>query len=461
MPEIAALLVALAAGAVVAWLIRAARARADLATAEARVAALEEAGQRMLTLEQEIAERDRVIREQQARIAELETRLEAERKAAAEKLALLNEAQQSLGDAFKALSADALKSNNQAFLQLAKETLAKFQEGARSDLEARQKAVDALVKPIQESLEKVDGRLGELEKARIKAYSALSEQLKGLVETQIPMLRSETQSLVKALRQPTVRGRWGEIQLKRVVEMAGMLEHCDFIEQESVETEDGRLRPDMIVRLPGDKRIVVDAKAPITAYLNAMEAADEASQQAYLAEHARQVRTHMSMLGRKAYWEQFDATPEFVVLFLPGEMFFSAALQQDPELIEFGVSERVIPATPTTLIALLRAVAYGWRQEAVAENAQQVAELGRTLYERIAKLAEHWGKVRDRLDKAVEAFNESVGTLETRVLPTARKFQDLKAAPEDVQIENITPIERTGRMLQAPELLPQKGNNGE
>jgi len=459
--EIASILVALAAGATVAWLIRSARARAEVATAEARVAALEQASQRLLALEQDLAERDHTIREQQARIAELETRIEAERKSAAEKLALLNEAQEKLRDAFKALSADALKSNNQAFLQLAKETLEKFQEGARSDLEARQKAVDTLVKPIQESLQKVDGKLGELEKARIEAYSALSEQLRGLVEQQIPMLRNETQTLVKALRQPTVRGRWGEIQLRRVVEMAGMLEYCDFTEQESVATEDSRLRPDMVVKLPGNKCIVVDAKAPISAYLNAMEATDEASQQAYLAEHARQVRTHMSLLGRKAYWEQFDATPEFVVLFLPGEMFFSAALQQDPELIEFGVNERVIPATPTTLIALLRAVAYGWRQEALAENAQHVAELGRTLYERIAKLAEHWSKLGDRLDKAVATYNEAVGTLEGRVLPVARKFQELKAAPESNQIAEIEPVERTARVLQAPEFQPREGHNGE
>jgi DNA recombination protein RmuC len=444
-----AALAALAAGGVVGWLWQSARSLETLRAESASRAGAEARAARLPGLEAALAERNDALARHQAKLAELETRIAGERKASEEKLAILDRAQASLSDAFKALSSDALKNNNQSFIELAKATLEKFQEGAKGDLEARQKAVDELVRPLRESLAQVDGKLGEIEKARLSAYSALNEQMKGLVETHLPLLRSETSNLVKALRQPSVRGRWGEIQLKRVCEMAGMIDHCDFLEQESRTTEDGRLRPDLVVRLPGGKSIVVDAKAPVTAYLNAVEAGEEAAQQALLADHARQVRDHMVALGRKNYWEQFDPTPEFVVLFLPGEMFFSAALQQDPALIEFGVNERVIPATPTTLIALLRAVAYGWRQEALAKNAQEVADLGRQLYERIAVLAGHWSDVGSRLDKAVEAYNKSVATLESRVLVSARRLRDLKAAPEDMEIEIIEPVERTARAVQA------------
>jgi DNA recombination protein RmuC len=285
---------------------------------------------------------------------DLSTRLEAEREQSDEKIQLLNEAKEALSDSFKALSNDALRNNNQAFLDLAKASLEKYQEGATGDLESRQQAMSQLVQPIRDSLEKVDIKLGELETERVASYSALNEQLRGLVETHLPVLRSETEKLVKALRQPTVRGRWGELQLKRVVEMAGMLDHCDFLEQENRTTEDGKLRPDLIVKLPGGRNIVVDAKAPISAYLEATEASDEVTQRACMAQHAQQVRSHITALGRKGYWEQFTPTPEFVVMFMPGEVFFSAALQEDPSLIECGVGERVISATPTTLIALLR-----------------------------------------------------------------------------------------------------------
>jgi DNA recombination protein RmuC len=274
------------------------------------------------------------------------------------------------------------------------------------------------------------------------------------------MLHSETSNLVKALRQPNVRGRWGEMQLRRVVEMAGMLEHCDFVEQETRTTEEGRVRPDLIVRLPGGKQIVVDSKAPVDAYLRAAETQDEVAQRQHLADHARQVRAHMAALGRKAYFEQFDPTPEFVVLFLPGEMFFSAALQQDPGLIEYGVSEKVIPATPTTLIALLRAVAYGWRQEALAKNAQEVADLGKELYARIAKLGEHWISVGDRLGKAVDAYNSATTTLETRVLVSARRFRDLKSASDCVEIEAPAPIDRVPRQIQGVDLLAANESDG-
>ncbi len=453
----------LVGGALVGFLV-AARRKSALASLEAEVALLrrerEELLARLEALRREQAAAAEALRAETERRAAAEAALAGERASTAEKLALLQEAERKLADTFKALSADTLRASSQSFLELAKATLEKFQEGAKGDLEARQKAVDDLVRPIRESLAKVDGKLAELEKERVSAYAALTEQVKGLVETHLPMLRAETANLVRALRQPVARGRWGEIQLRRVVEMAGMLEHCDFVEQESRSTEDGRLRPDLVVRLPGGKSIVVDAKAPLQAYLDAVEVADEGRQRALLAEHARQVREHIVALGRKAYWEQFQPAPEFVVLFLPGEMFFSAALQQDPGLIEFGVNERVIPATPTTLIALLRAVAYGWRQEALAENAQQVARLGRELYERIAKLAEHWSNVGDRLGKAVDAYNSASATLEARVLVSARRLRDLQAAPEGVEIEAIGPVERTPRRLQVLD-VPSAGERGE
>lgn len=433
------------------------QARKDelLRTEAERRATAEERASRVPGLDAKLAEQESALLVARARIAEIETRLTEERKASDEKLALLDDAQKKLSDAFKALSSDALKSNNQSFIDLAKTTLEKFQEGAKSDLEARQKAVDELVRPLKESLEKVDGKLGEIEKARVSAYSALNEQLQGLVNTHLPQLHSQTASLVKALRQPTVRGRWGEIQLRRVVEMAGMLSHCDFIEQESRNTEDGRLRPDLIVRLPGGKQIVVDAKAPVSAYLDATEATDETVRAALLTDHARQVKTHITALGRKAYWDQFDPTPEFVVLFLPGEMFFSAALQEDPGLIEYGANERVIPATPTTLISLLKAVAYGWRQEALAQNAQEISALGKELYNRLATLAEHWSGVGKGLDRAMDAYNKATGTLETRVLVSARKFRELESVPEGVEIETPEPLDHAARALQAPEMTAE------
>lgn len=425
-----------------------------LQTQTALRAAAEALNARVPELESELGELRRLNAEQQAEIRDVRARADEQARASAEKLRLLSDAETSLSNAFKALSAEALKSNNQNFLQLATASLEKFQEKAKGDLEARQKAVDSLVQPIRESLVKVDGKLGEMEKSRESAYSALNEQLRGLVETHLPMRRSETSNLVKALRQPTVRGRWGEMQLRRVVEMAGMLEHCDFVEQQSSTTEDGRLRPDLIVKLPGGKQIVIDAKAPVSAYLEAAEATDDETRQIHLAKHAQQVRAHMTALGRKAYWETFTPTPELVVMFLPGEMFFSAALQQDAELIEFGVHEKVVPATPTTLIALLRAVAYGWRQEALALNAQEVAQLGKQLYERIATLADHWSDVGQRLGKAVDAYNKSVATLESRVLVTTRRFTELKITDRDIAAAQ--PIDVVPRLIQASELLERK-----
>lgn len=344
---------------------------------------------------------------------------------------------------FDALAADALRKNNESFLELASVKLGQ-----------KEQAVEHLVAPLKESLQKVDGKLQELEVARKGAYSSLAEQVRQLTETQ-KELRSETGNLVSALRdRPNVRGRWGEIQLRRVVEMAGMIEHCDFETQAHVATEDGRLRPDLIVQLPGGKKVVVDSKMAGQAYLESLSCKDEESRLVKLREHARQVRDHVTKLSAKSYWSQFDQTPEFVILFIPGETFLSAALEQDPALIEDGVNQQVIIATPTTLIALLRAVSYGWRQETIAESARAVSDLGRELYTRLATLTEHFAKVGRGLDTAVRSYNETVGSLETRVLPSARKFKEHGISPAG-ELAPLNVVDRSVRPVSAAELSPE------
>jgi DNA recombination protein RmuC len=377
--------------------------------------------------------------------ARLEAALETERETSVEKIALINQASVELQNAFKALAADALKSNNSSFLQIAQETLKRFQGEAKGDLDARQKAVADLIAPVRESLDKVDTQIQQMEKERGQAYGALHAQVQSLIATQ-KELQSETGNLVRALRTPNVRGRWGEIQLRRVVEIAGMLPYCDFAEQETIVGDSGRLRPDLVVKLPGGKNVVVDAKTPLQAFLEAFEAEDEETRRSSLANHARQVRDHMRTLSSKNYWEQFEATPEFVVMFLPGETFFSAALEQDPALIEQGVLQRVIPASPTTLIALLKAVAYGWNQEKLARNAQQISALGKELHDRLRNLASHITAVGSSLDRAVDSYNKAVGSLESRVLVSARKFSELGASVAE-DIPALEPIETTARAL--------------
>jgi len=445
-------LVTAALGLLLGWLITWLAAKSRISTLNERLNAekgrvdgvgirLEESIEKEKRLEAEIQQmRDVVTRS--------EAQLKAELKAAEEKQALLNRAEQKLTDTFRALSSEALKVSSEQFLQLAKTSLTTQTEQAKGELEKRKTAIENLINPVKESLGKFDLRIGEIEKIREGAYAELKEQVRNLNEGQLGLQR-ETASLVRALRQPTGRGQWGEIQLKRVVELAGMQEHCDFDTQTSTTTDEGkRLRPDLIVHLPGGKTIVVDSKTPMDAYLDAIEATDEGQRQEALIRHARQVRTHIQQLASKNYSAQFDQAPEFTVLFLPSESFFSSALQTDPGLIERGVDEGVILATPTTLIALLRAVSYGWRQEAVAENAREISKLGRELHERLAILADHFTSLGKSLNSAVNNYNKTLGSFETRVLPSARRFEELKAAPEAKRIETLQAIDSQARDLQ-------------
>jgi DNA recombination protein RmuC len=382
---------------------------------------------------------------------ELQTELEKDRAVHAERLKAYREAEAKLRDAFEALSADALKKNNEAFLTLAETRLREARTEATTDIDARKQAIEQLLAPMAKTLEHVDREIQDAERRRVESGAQLLQRIASL-DAIGHNLKEETRRLTDALKRPGVRGRWGELQLKRVVELAGMVEHCHFTEQLTIQGEDGRIRPDVIVQLPGGKHVVIDAKVPLDAYLRALEAPDEDARLKLLADHARQVRSHIAQLAAKGYASQVPVSPDFVVMFLPGEMFFSAALEQDPALIEFGVDRRVIPASPTTLIALLRAVAYGWQQQAMEENARKISELGRNLFEAVRALGDRFQTLGGRLKSSLEAYNDAVGSLEGNVLVKARKFKELHAANGGEDIKTLEPIDRVPRMLQAPEL---------
>jgi len=394
------------------------------ATFEALAAGIPEMNREIEARSMSIAQLQRTMLDVSREKEALAATIEAERKGFEQKLKLLEDAKAALSDAFTALSANALKSNSEEFLKLAHTSVA----------------------PVREALSKFEAKVQALEVAREGAYQGLVQQVSQLLDTG-RQLRSETSNLVQALRSPVIRGQWGEIQLRRVVEMAGMLSYCDFVEQETIRTETGSLRPDLVVKLPAGKTIVVDAKAPVAQFLDAMAVADDAERKTKLQAFARLVRERIAELGRKSYWDQFDHTPELVVMFLPGDHFYSAALQEDPALLEYGVEQKVLVATPVNLIGLLRAIAYGWRQEAIAENAKEISELGAELYKRISDLGGHWIDLGRNLTRTVDAYNSAVGSLESRVLVSARRFRELGAASAAAEIAAVEPVEKAPRSL--------------
>lgn len=366
----------------------------------------------------------RRVRELSAKNTRLEVQLEAQHEVAEERERALAQSRQALSDHFSALSSDVLRRNSEAFLKLAQESLKQHHVRAQADLEKREQSIDAMVTPIRDALQKTERQIQQIEKERKEAYGGLARHLESLAQTQ-SLLHSETRNLVQALRRPEVRGQWGELTLKRLVELAGMVEHCDFVEQPHVATEDGSIRPDMVVHLPDNRSIVVDAKTPLDAYLNAVEATEEDARSTALAAHARNVRTRVRELAEKNYWAQFERSPEFVVLFIPGEQFLSAALDVDPKLQEDALAARIVVATPNNFVALMKTIAFGWRQQSVTENAERIRRLGEELHGRLATFFEHLLRTGKHLNTAIENFNRSVGSLERQVIPGARRFEEL------------------------------------
>ncbi len=374
----------------------------------------------------------------------LEVRLEEEKKRGEEKALVLKRAEEELKTTFIALSSDVLRTSQNTFFQVAKETFDKYQEGAAVQFHHKEKAIEGLIKPICASLEKMDTKIHELEKNRLHAYASVESHLKHVVTTAAKLER-ETAHLAHALKAPTIRGRWGEMQLKRVVEMGGLVEHCDFSTQVVQDTETGKVRPDLIIKLPRDKVIIVDAKAPLQAYLDAMETNNEEIREQKLKDHAKQLRKHINDLGNKAYFDQFQQSAEFVVLFLPADVFFSVALEYDASLIEYGVEKKVLVATPTTLIALLRTIAIGFREEALAKHAEEIAELGKVFYERLLTISEHFTKLKRALDTSTDCYNKMVACFESRVLVAARRFHEMKVAADKPELTPLEAIEKVTR----------------
>jgi DNA recombination protein RmuC len=446
-----------ALGLVVGLLIRANQVTVAR-TAEARLA--DALGQnQVLTadldgLRSEMADQHRHVNSLQADAARLTTELEHERKAAEQRAVVFDETRTQLTGEFARLSTLALQQNNEQFLQLADTKLNETRQAADGELAKRQEAIEQLLKPIGEQLGKYEAGMQRLEVERQRAYTTLTEQMKHLA-TSHDHLQKETRNLVTALRSPQTRGRWGELQLRRVVEMAGMLEHCDFDEQVTSDADSGRMRPDMVVHLPGNKNVAVDAKVPMQAFLDANEADDESVRRTYLASHGRQMKAHVDALSKKEYWKRVDPSPEFVVAFIPGDPLLTAALEHEPGLMEYAVANHVLLATPTSLIALLRAVAYGWQQDALAENAREVQLLGAQLYERLSVLGDHFSNVGRGLNSAVAAYNKAVGSLEGRVLVTARRFAEMGVVGTgEKELPHPPSVDATTRALQSPELSP-------
>ncbi len=476
MIELALAIGGLVVGAALAWAITQSRVRSRYEArldeeerravdAEAKASGLQNMIDEFRSREQKAAEdfeklRARLDTEQSARV-KAETQLSETLERLKEERKLLDEAKEKLTETFKSLAGDTLDNTNKRFLQLARESFDKIMSDAHGDLGKRQEAIKGMVKPLSESLQNFESHVREIEKHRNEAYAGLTEQLKRLSQDQ-QTLQNETRNLVTALRSPKVVGAWGEMALRRVVELAGMTEYCDFTTQVSVSTAEGvRVRPDLIIHLPGDRKIVVDAKASFDAYQEAIEAETEELRQQRLNKHAANIRSHMKTLANKSYWQEFETAPEFVVMFIPGESFFAAALDADRRLLEDAMEKRVVPATPTTLLALLYTVAQGWRQEQITRNAQEISELGKQLYERMKVLADHVGDIGRGLEKANSSYNSAVGSLEARVLPSARRFKELGVTSGDAEITPIPPIETTPRSLTAPELLTDDDDNGE